>query len=324
MGQSAQVSLVENGPARAMLRIDRVLRLPTSLAPDRQQRAEETVDVPITTYVWITADSARVDFETTVDNRAKDHRLRAVFHTDICVDTCHVQGHFDVVERQLALPSGEGWLQKPQATKCTKGFVDISDGKKGLGVVVFGLPEYEVKPTLGGTAVAITLLRCVGWLSRDDYPTRPCNAGPKIPTPDAQCQGQWTFRYGVVPHKGTWLDADLWHHAEALRAPLRAWQTPLVAEGQEGIGEQSFLSVEPHTMVVTALKKAERSEALVVRLLNITDAQARAKLTFCRRVAKAYLANLNEEPLEELESDGPCITVAARGKQLVTLLIELE
>ena len=323
IGQPVQVSLAERGPARAMLRIDRSLRLPASLSPDRQRRSEEIVDVPITTYLWVTPGSPRLDFETIVENRAKDHRLRVLFYTDISVDTCHAQGHFDVIERFLSIPSGEGWVQKPQATKCTKGFVDIADGQKGLGVVVFGLPEYEVKPTPGGTAVAVTLLRCVGWLSRDDYPTRPCNAGPKLPTPDAQCQGRSVFRYGVVPHKGTWLDADLWHHAEAVRAPLKAWQTPLAVEDEEVVGERSFLSVEPHTMVVTAMKKAERSADLVVRLLNLTDTKDEARLTFHRPVVKACLANLNEEPLQELKPDGTTVVVAARGKQLVTLLIKL-
>lgn len=323
IGQPAVISLVEDGPARATLRVDRTLRLPASLTPDRQQRSEETVDVPVITYVSVTEGCGRVDFETVVDNRAKDHRLRVLFLAGVDVETCQAQGHFDVVERSLEVPSGEGWAQMPQATKCTKGFVDISDGKTGLGVVVFGLPEYEVAPCGCKTAIAITLLRCVGWLSRDDYPTRPCNAGPKMATPEAQCQGVSVFRYGVVPHQGTWQDAALWHHAEALRSPLRGFDFALPAECQEGASEVSFLSVEPHTMVVAAVKKAERTDALVVRMLNISECEDEAKVRFFRPIAQAWLANLNEEPQEELKTDGDKVAVNARPKQLVTLLVEL-
>lgn len=325
IGQPAEVSLLESGPARATLRIRRVLELPACLNADRQQRSEETVQVAIATDVSVTSGSPRVEFQTTVDNTARDHRLRALFYADVPVETCHVQGHFDVVERRLDLPEAEGWAQTPQPTKCTKGFVDVSDGERGLGVVVFGLPEYEVKREQERTAIAITLLRSVGWLSRDDYPTRPANAGPKLPTPEAQCLGRYTFRYAVVPHSGNWLEADMWHHAEAMRAPMRVVDLPLPPADQEtdAPGELSFIAVEPHTMVVTAVKKAERSEALVVRLLNIADEEATARVTFHRPVARVYRANLNEEPQEEVSADGESVSVSARGKQLVTLLVEL-
>ncbi len=323
-GQPAVVSLVEKGPARVMLRIDRKLVVPASLTPDRQQRSEETVELPITTYVWLTPGSPRVEFRTIVDNCAKDHRLRVLFNADIEVDKAYAQGHFDVVERRLELPEAEGWAQKPLPTKCTKGFVDITDGESGLGVIVFGLPEYEVKETAFGTAVAITLLRSVGWLSRGDFLTRGCNAGPNLETPEAQCLGRYEFRYAVVPHQGTWLDADLWHHAEAVRAPLKAWAAPLPEASREGAEELCYLTVEPNTLVVTALKKAERDDALVVRLLNIGETETEGTVTFAKAPASVQLANLNEEPQSELAVEGQAVKVKARPKQLVTLLVKFS
>ncbi|MBC7287635.1 MAG: hypothetical protein H5T86_06230 [Armatimonadetes bacterium] len=319
LGQPAVVSLVEKGPARVTLRIDRRFRVPAGLTPDRQRRSEETVELPITTYVSLTPQCPRVDFRTIVDNCAKDHRLRVLFNADVNVDVAYAQGHFDVIERKLEMPPAHGWAQKPLPTKCTKGFVDISDGETGLGVIAFGLPEYEVRESAYGTAVALTLLRCVGWLSRGDG-IRGCNAGPNLETPEAQCLGRHEFRYAVVPHAGTWVDAHLWHHSEALRAPLRAWAWPLPESPRQGERELSYLVVEPDTFVVTALKRAERDDALVVRLLNIADVPQQATVAFDRPLVSVHLANLNEEPIEELALQGTQVTVSARQKQLVTLV----
>ncbi len=321
MGQQAVVSLVDSGPARATLRIDRRMVVPKELTADRQRRSEETVEVPITTYVWLTSGSARVEFKTKIDNTARDHRLRALFHVPVEVDRCFAMGHFDVMERMLAMPEAVGWVQKPQPTKPVKGFVDVADGEMGLGVVMYGLNEYEVKDAEEGKIVALTLVRACGWLSRDDYALRPYNAGPKLETPEAQCLGEQWFRYAVVPHEGTWLDADLWHHAEAVRAPLRAAEYPLVE--REGEGQISFFEVTPATMVVTAVKKAERSDELVVRLLNIDAKEGEATLTFYKAVASAKIANLNEEAVGDAKVEGNVVKVKARAKEIVTLLITL-
>ena len=321
LGQPASVSLVEAGPVRASLHIERVFLVPKELASDRQRRSDETAELRISTLLSLSAYSPRVDFETTVHNAAKDHRLRALFCAPVNVRQCHVQAHFDVVTRDLGLPEARDWVQPPQPTHCTKGFVDVSDGRVGLGVVTFGLPEYEVKPWESGQAVAITLLRCCGWLGRPDHPARGYIVGPKFETPGAQCIGTYTFRYAVVPHSGSWLEADLWQHAEALRAPLKAFEFPLAE--RDGPGEIGYLEVHPHTMVVTAVKKADRSEDLVVRFLNIGDREDEAELTFSRPLLCARLANLNEQPIGDLQPEGRRLRVPTRSRQIVTLLVQL-
>ncbi len=322
LGRPARITLEESGPARAVFRVDQSLWVPAELTADRQRRSEQTVELPITTWVSLGADSRRVEFTTRVTNTAKDHRLRVVFVAPIYdIDRCDVMGHFHVLSRCLELPSGENWAQQPLPTHCTKGFVDISDGSVGLGVVVFGLPEYEVMSVDDGTAIAITLLRAVGWLSREDLLTRRAgNAGPKIPTPEAQCLGTYTFRYAVVPHSGTWADGRLWHQAEEIRAPLRALELP-IGRG-EGPSSSSLLSVSPEQVVLTALKKAERSDHLVVRLLNASPDPTTARVQFNIDVARAWLANLNEEQQSELAVADNAVELEIGQWKLATLLIE--
>ena len=117
-------------------------------------------------------------------------------------------GHFHVNERPLARPEGEDWVQPPPATMPQQEF-SLLQSPGGGGVALFnrGLPEIEAVAREGGTAMHLTLLRSVGWLSRDDFATRRhCNAGPTLATPDAQCLGEQRFRYALMPFDGDWVE----------------------------------------------------------------------------------------------------------------------
>ncbi len=327
-GAAARIALAETGPVRAALQIDLTLDLPESVTPDRQTRCTKTVPCAVSTKVMLTPGSPRIEFETTVDNQARDHRLRVWFPTDLAVENCYAQSHFDVVKRPLTLPEAEGWNQQPQPTKAAQGFVDVNDGQRGLAVCPVGLPEYEVLKVGGKAIIALTLLRAVGWLSRDDLLTRPYNAGPKIPTPEAQCPGQHTFRYGLVPHAGGWEEAELWKHSAAQKAPLRAAESSLNESrtGSPGHSDEyqrlSFLQAEPATLVVTCVKKAERSDSLIVRLYNISDQAQSGHISAYRPITSAKRVNLNEQPIEVLTiTDDGQIEIEVPSRRIVTIAL---
>ena len=88
---------------------------------------------------------------------------------------------------------------------------------RGLTLINRGLPEFSVGED--GT-VRLTLLRAVGYLSREDLLTRVGGAGPTIPTPDAQLPGTFEAHYSVVAHAGDWHVAESWREAHAFNAPL--------------------------------------------------------------------------------------------------------
>ncbi|HBE28879.1 MAG TPA: hypothetical protein DDW25_08325, partial [Ktedonobacter sp.] len=110
---------------------------------------------------------------------------------------------FEVRTRPVAAPRPKDvsdWAEEPVNAFPQKRFVDISNGTIGLGVLNRGLPEYEILqdgPGIesGQAAVALTLLRCVEWLSRGDLSTRRGHAGPMEYTPEGQCLGHQEFDY---------------------------------------------------------------------------------------------------------------------------------
>jgi alpha-mannosidase len=148
------------------------------LSADRKSRQPELVEILITSRVSLAQGAARLEVRTEVENLAGDHRLRVHFSAPFSVTEADHDGHFEVVRRPLGVPEkGPGWVEDPRPETHQRHFTDVSDGQVGLMVANRGLPEVEVLSTPGGAEIAVTLLRCVGWLSRDDLNTQACRTG---------------------------------------------------------------------------------------------------------------------------------------------------
>jgi len=280
-----------------------VLRLPAGVAKDRRRRARRVADCAVRVRVTLRHGSPLVEVETVVDNRAKDHRLRAVFPAGIATDEIVSDGHFYVNRRPLAQPEGRDWRQPPVGTHPQQEFSLLEDARGGLAVLSRGLPE--IAPTAlgaGRAGLALTLLRAVGWLSRDDLETRRrTNAGPTLATPDAQCLGERRFHYAVLPYAGDFVSAGVKRWSERYRTP------PLVVQGVEDQhlrGGAGLLRRTSAATAVTAVKRHEQRDTLVVRLYNLTPAPATETLVFGPRVRAAWRTDLLEERRDDLPVGG--------------------
>lgn len=111
--------------------------------------------------------------------------------------------------------------------------------------------------------------------------------GPIELAPDGvylwQDQGRQTFRLLLVPHSGTWQYAGVAHMTEEYVAPV-----PVIYQGIHP-GRRplsaSFLSVDAPNVVVSALKKAEEGQDLILRCYetNGQPAKVTLDLTFLKR-----------------------------------------
>lgn len=258
----AQVRARVFGP-RAELEVRQSLLLPAALEAGRRERSGRLVRCPVTTLVRLEGESERVELRTTVDNRARDHRLRVVFPSGCSCESVRVEGHFALLERAVRLPASEGWREPPIPTHHTVGLVAAGP----LALFTRGLPEYEAVTTEQGLAVALTLLRCVGWLSRGDLDTRPGNAGPSIPTPEAQCLGRHTFEYALSLRANRRSEADLVREAQDYRYGFVA--APVACPPVE-----APLRVEGTGFGFATLKRAENGAGFALRLYNPSSRDA--------------------------------------------------
>jgi alpha-mannosidase len=184
-----------------------------------------------------------------------------------------------------------------------------------------GLPEIEVRRTEAGSEIALTLLRCVGWLSRDDFITRRGQAGPQLPTPGAQMPGKWTFDYSIIPFTSSKENTIPYHLAYGFEASFKAVSTSLHAGLLPSKG--SFIEVEPEEFVVSTIKEAEDGKGWIVRGYNITGEAIDVRMRPWRECQRAAVVNLAEEKQADLAiSEDGSLTVSVRGQEIVTIRFE--
>jgi len=290
---------VEKGAVQQILVMALEMDAPESLALDRKMRGLKTVILPITSRVTLTTGVARVDIHTEIENHASDHRLRVHFAAPFTVKEADYDGHFEVVRRPLALPAfDDAWVEQPRPEVPQRAFTAISDGKAGLLVANRGLPEVETLIRNDGNAeIAVTLLRCVGWLSRDDFPERKGAAGPVMPTPGAQLKGAWVFDYAIVPFSESSRMAA-YHQAYDFQAPLRV-ERSAIHDGSLP-PEGAFVQVEPAEFVISTVKAAEDGRGWLVRGYNISQKPLMVTLKTLKPAASAERVNMAEERLATL------------------------
>ncbi len=363
VGRPAAVRLIASGPCLATFRIERVLRIPAGLTPNRQRRSRKLVSLPITSEVTLYHGQPGLYIKTQIDNQARDHKLSVVFPTGLNPAQCTVDEAFAIMPRDIDLPDSTGWVEDPTSLMHQRAFTDVSDPStgsgsagsgqgRGLAVLNRGLPAVEVTRQEGGTQIALTLLRSVGWLSRDDLFNRRIAAGPLVPTPGAQCFGPYTYEYAILPHAGDWR--QVYQAAYDYVAPLLLAR----ADTHEGLElremnitrddpnqvkaipwprggalppSQSFVRVEPPTLVLSAVRRPVLSGVegsaggLVVRFYNLERESVEARLTTSFPVQAAWRLNLAEERQEALAvQDDYVLVIPTRGAEIVTCELVLK
>ena len=319
----ARICLAEQGPLRASLKIEHRMMLPRSASADEKRRSSEKTELLITTLLSLTPKARRVDVKTTVHNTVKDHRLRALFATGIGTNRSLAETPFAVVEREhQEYDASQFPYEHPAKVAPMQRFVTIRDAKKGFTLIVRGLPEYELKCDDRGT-LALTLLRCVGKLSGRNLITRPGGAaGWWSETPDAQCPGEHTFEYSMYPHAPE--ETEDW--SSILREVELFTVSPLVVKrkNEQVELENSFLSIQPNRVLLSALKEADDRSGVILRLCNPVGSDIDATIHFERSLQEAHLAKLDEEVLEAVTIHGQHdLKVHFRPYEIITLRLRL-
>lgn len=316
----SRVEVTERGPLRATVALDFEWPLPACAAEDLSGRSKERVVCPLRAEVSLWAGVPRAEIRVVFDNRARDHRLRAVFPTGLRADTVAVETAFAVVQRPVDLPPGQGWADPPCPESGQQTFADVSDGTVGLAVLNRGIPELSVARAGEDVELSLTLLRAVGWIARLHWAVH----GYRIPTPEAQCLGPQVFEYALCPHRGDWLEGRAWEQAQRFAYPPRAFQllTPPSAHASEPAGgPRGLASVTPPELVLSAVKKAEDGDDVILRLWNVAPTQVAGRVQFGFAVREVRLADLTEEPLEALPVDRDGVALAVNGHGIVTLRV---
>jgi alpha-mannosidase/mannosylglycerate hydrolase len=253
------VILEHDGPQQCTFRIRTHLRVPEAFDFELRRRSLTFTELLCESVVTLRAGADRIEVMTTVDNTARDHRVRVLFPTDVKAETFLSDGAFDVVERGIALPE-DNHLRRELAVETTaqQTWTAISGAKHGLAIVSDGLPECAVRD-LPERPIALTLFRATRRTIFTDG------------QPGGQLIGPLTFRYWIVPFAGEAPRTKLCQLGQLLGAGLRDAQlqprhfTAMPWSGKRIPARSGLLEISGGA-VCTSLRKV--GEATEVRVFN--------------------------------------------------------
>jgi alpha-mannosidase len=297
-------------------------KLPEKLSDDRISRSHNLVNNTVISTITLIAGVPRIDIHTEIDNQVEDHRLRVHFPSPFSNTEAMHDGHFEVVQRPIGIPASDStWEESPRGEVPQRQFTSIADEHISLTVANFGLPEVEVfRNTNGNSEISITLLRCVGWLSRDDLTTRKSHAGPmEVAVPGAQMKGKFSFDYSIIPGNHQWRDSI--PQAFSFNTPLKSTTTTLHPGTLPSMC--SLIENTNSNFMLTTIKTAEDRVGLIVRGCNLLSSQIETTLRLITPIKRVQMVSLDERLIETIPvSPEGTINLKIGGHKIVTLRIE--
>jgi len=151
-------------------------------------------------------------------------------------------------------------------------WADLGDGQHGFSLINAAKYGYDCKDNV----LRLTVLR-----------------SPTDPDPVAD-RGHQHFGYVLYPHAGDWKSAMTVRHGFDYNYKLHAAQVASHA-GTMPL-EHSFISVKGDNVVLTAVKKAEDTDALILRFYEWAGKSGDVQLTVPKGATAATFTNLMEKP----------------------------
>jgi alpha-mannosidase len=139
---------------------------------------------------------------------------------------------------------------------------------------------------------------------------------PTHPDPTAD-RGWHRFTYALMPHPGDFREAGVIEAAEDLNGPLR-----VVASGLRAGSQRSLVQVSTPQVIVEAIKRAEDSSAIVVRLYEAWGGRCRARLRTTLPAKRAWLCDLLERERSEVEVRDGELELELTPFKILTLKLE--
>jgi alpha-mannosidase len=217
--------------------------------------------------VYLSASSKRLDFESEVDWKEKHTMLRVAFPVNVFNTQASFDLQYGFINRNTH--RNTSWdLAKFEV--CGHRYADLSRGD--FGVALLNNCKYGYK-VLDNT-LDLNLLR-----------------SPSYPDPEADV-GKHQFTYSLLPHKGDLINSDVFSEAANLN------QGVMIFPGVKTTIASIPCRIESSGISLETIKKAEKSESLIVRLVETTGSMSNGILKFTK-----YPVNISETNLIEWEDN---------------------
>ncbi|ELY3837423.1 mannosylglycerate hydrolase [Cronobacter turicensis] len=312
--QTAEHQIIhEAWQSHATIRL--AMNVPVNLAARAARQCNGYLEAQL--RVTLSHNSPRIDVAVTLNNQADDHRVRLRIPTpfaceQVLTDTQFGSMYRPVEDDAMARWEEEGWEEAPVPVWNFLNYAALEQQGQGIALFTEGLREVEIVGERHDT-FALTLLRGVGALGKGGLALRPGRpSGIHLPTPDSQMRGELSCRLSLWPFQGNALTAGVAQQA-------RTWQTPVQCYNKipwdamklnpSGITTPpcySLLQMTSDGAQLSALKKAEDREALIVRVYNPScETTSESQITFSEPLKAWQQTGMDETPqMRSISPDG--------------------
>lgn len=245
--------------------------------------------------ILLTVGSNRIDFITTVDWQENQKMLRTSFPVAISATeaTCDIQ--FGSVKRPTH--RNTSW-DMAKYEICAHKWIDLS--QLDYGVALLNDCKYGHK--VSKNVLDLNLLR-----------------SPSYPDPQAD-RTQHEFTYALYPHAGNHIVGNVMHAGYDLNVPLRSISgTPLQNHHPSSL---SFAHIAADNVIIETIKKAEKSDDIILRLYEASGATTRTTLTLDREIKAIWTTNLLEESEKVLAHQQKSVELTLSPFEILTLRVQ--
>ena len=238
--------------------------------------------------------------EVTVDNNVEWHETHVLLKAAFALAATSPFATYEIPYGTIQRPTTRNntWEQA-QFEVGAQRWADEGDGQHGFSLINDSKYGYDGV----GNLLRLTLLRSPVW-----------------PDPNAD-RGPQHFTYALYPHAGDWKQAMTVRHGFDDNYKLRAMQVEPHAGSLPA--EHSFVAATPDDVVLTAMKKAEDSHALIFHLYEWAGKSGNIVLRVPPGATSAVETNLMEQPQgDPLPVTAGHVTIPVHPYEIVAVRVD--
>ena len=252
-------------------------------------------DSTLTQRIVLWKDATWVDFETTVTWNETHKLLKVAFPLNVQA----FNARYDIAFGNMDRPTHRttSWEQTKFEVMAHK-WADLSDAGYGAAVINDGKYGYDCERNV----LRLSLLRA-----------------PKYPNPQSDLYTH-EFTYRLFAHGGDWRRGGTIRNAWQLNCPM----LPLLAAPHAGpmAASGSFMNIANENIILEAVKKAEDTDELIVRLVEHWGQQDYVRLSI-PGAASFRETNCIEEDLSPPSKTKGDIEVSMKPHEITTLKVKM-
>ncbi|ERK67545.1 glycosyl hydrolase family 38 protein [Leptotrichia sp. oral taxon 215 str. W9775] len=262
------------------------MNIPYNLTSREQE--QDNIQIEFFVTLSLEKDSSLVKVDIEVENRAIEHRVRVLFRTGIKSVESIADQQFGTIRRPVYLSEVEnwrenGWNEKPRTIEPMQSFVSLANDHENISIITDCVREYQITGEKFDT-IALTLFRSTPEMGKAELKDRPGRASGMAnwETPDANLLKNLKFNFAISIGKNEYSISKISNISKEYLTPFYYYQAAEFKnvdifflmnkpEIQDVPFDYSIFSSENRNCILSTVKKAEKENALIIRVYNPDD-----------------------------------------------------